>query len=79
LPIACNEFAAEAGTPVMAGDKQVGTLGSSAKGRGLALLRLDRVADALAQGVPLQAGGIPIRPVKPDWARFPWPGEKANA
>ena len=36
------------GLPVMAGDKQVGTLGSTAKGRGLALLRLDRIADALA-------------------------------
>ena len=44
--------------PVMAGDKQVGTLGSTAKGRGLALLRLDRVADALAAGTPLIAGGI---------------------
>ena len=41
------------GLPVMAGEKQVGTLGSTAKGRGLALLRLDRVADALAAGTPL--------------------------
>ena len=35
----------------MAGDKQVGTFGSAARGRGLALLRLDRVADALAAGL----------------------------
>ena len=58
------------GLPVMAGDKQVGTLGSTAQGRGLALLRLDRVADALAAGTPLTAGGIAIRAVKPDWATF---------
>ena len=75
VPIAYDDRAPDAGTPVMAGDKQVGTLGSTAQGRGLALLRLDRVADALAQGVPLVSGGIPIRAVKPDWARFAWPGE----
>jgi hypothetical protein len=61
----------------MAGDKQLGTLGSTAKGRGLALLRLDRVADALAAGTPLEAGGIALHVVKPDWAKFPWPGETA--
>jgi folate-binding protein YgfZ len=76
VPIAYDDDAPERGTAVMAGGKQVGTLGSTAQGRGLALLRLDRVADALATGLTLQSGGIPIRPVKPDWARFAWPGEK---
>ena len=59
----------------MAGDKQVGTLGSTAKGHGLALMRLDRIEDALAAGVPLECGGIVIRAVKPDWAKFDWPGD----
>jgi hypothetical protein len=68
-----------AGLPVMAGEKQIGMLGSSARGRGLALLRLDRVADAQAAGTPLTAGGIPVRPVKPDWAKFAWPGEAASS
>ena len=54
-------------------------LGSTARGRGLALLRLDRVADALSAGTPLTAGGITIRVVKPDWARFPFPGETQAA
>ena len=63
----------------MAGEKQVGMLGSTAKGRGLALLRLDRVADALAAGTPLTAGGIAMRAVKPDWAKFAWPGEDEAA
>ncbi len=26
---------------------------------------------------PMIAGGIAIRPVKPAWAKFQWPGEKA--
>ena len=79
VPIAYDEFSPMPGLPVMAGDKQVGTLGSTAKGRGLALLRLDRVADALSAGTPLTAGGIAIRVVKPDWARFPFPGETKAA
>ena len=41
------------------------------------MLRLDRVADANAAGVPLTAGGVALRPRKPDWARFAFPGEKA--
>ena len=75
VPIAYDEFAPSSGLPIMAGDKQVGYLGSTAKGRGLALLRLDRLEDALAAGTPLTCGNIPIRVVKPEWAKFPWPGE----
>jgi tRNA-modifying protein YgfZ len=74
VPIAF-EFAPIAGLPVQAGDKPVGFIGSSTKGCGLALLRLDRVAEALASGTPLTAGGVEIRAVKPAWAAFPFPGE----
>ena len=77
VPISYDDTSPMPGLPVMAGEKQIGVVGSAAKGRGLALLRLDRVADALATGTPLIAGGIAIKPVKPDWARFSWPGEKA--
>ena len=73
------EFAPIAGLPVQAGDKPVGMIGSSANGRGLALLRLDRVADALATATPLTAGGVAIHVVKPAWAKFPWPGEAKAA
>src|ERR1700759_5373044 len=37
----------EAGVPILAGDKQVGTMGSTSGQNGLALIRTDRVADAL--------------------------------
>jgi folate-binding protein YgfZ len=63
------------GLPVMAGDREVGMLGSAVAGHGLALLRLERASDALAAGTPLLAGGIPIHPVKPRWATFAWPPE----
>jgi folate-binding protein YgfZ len=61
VPVAFDAHAAEDGSPVMAGDKAVGTMGSSAGNIGLAMLRVDRVADALAAGVPLMAGGIPMK------------------
>jgi tRNA-modifying protein YgfZ len=76
VPIAAEGFVPDAGLPVMAGEKQVGVTGSHAGNRGLAMLRLDRVADARAAGLPLVAGGVTITPEKPDWATFAWPGEK---
>src|SRR6516225_6934757 len=75
VPVAYDEFAPEDGVPVMAGERAVGTMGSAARGRGLAMLRLDRTAEALAAGAALSAGGVPIRLVKPEWARFAFPGE----
>jgi hypothetical protein len=44
----------------------------------MAIIRLDRYADALAAGEPVLAGGIPIALRKPAWARFPFPGEAAK-
>jgi folate-binding protein YgfZ len=59
----------EAGTAVMAGDKSVGTMGSTAGQNGLALIRTDRVADALDAGTQLTAGGLAIRLADPEAVR----------
>src|SRR5262249_4739920 len=75
VPIAYEGFAPDAGAAVTADEKPVGTFGSAARGRALALLRLDRVADALAAGHDLVAGSVTLRLVKPEWARFAFPGE----
>jgi len=77
VPVVMDGFPPEAGIPVMAGDKQIGTTGSGTDGFGLAMLRLDRLADARAAGTALVAGGIALEARKPDWARFEWPGENA--
>jgi folate-binding protein YgfZ len=79
VPVAFDAGAPDDGAPVMAGDKQVGTIGSTAKGHGIAMLRLDRVADALAEGQALTAGGSALRVVKPDWAKFAFPGDTKAA
>jgi folate-binding protein YgfZ len=66
-----DDFSPETGTPVLAGDKQVGTMGSTADGKGLALLRIDRVADALGAGLSLSAGGLAMHLADPGDIRTP--------
>ena len=75
IPVAYDGRAPEAGAPVLAGEKIVGTMGSAAAGHALASLRIDRVEEALAHGAQLSAAGVPIRLKKPSWARFAFPGE----
>jgi folate-binding protein YgfZ len=75
VPVVYKDHAPMPGLDVMAGDKKVGMMGSAANGHGLAMLRLDRVGDAMTAGTPLLAGGVTLRAVKPDWAQFPFPGE----
>jgi folate-binding protein YgfZ len=55
----------EAGVEIRAGDKPVGTMGSSVDGAGLALIRLDRAADAQDAALPLMAGGVVVRLAEP--------------
>jgi tRNA-modifying protein YgfZ len=64
--------APEAGTPVIAGEKPVGTMGSSTAGAGLALIRIDRAIEAIDAGTPLMSGGLAIRLAEPDaWRPTP--------
>jgi hypothetical protein len=64
--IILEDFAPEPGTAILAGDKPVGTIGSTAGHTGLALIRIDRAADALQAGVSLTAGRLAIRLAEPD-------------
>jgi folate-binding protein YgfZ len=66
MRIVLEDFSPEPGTAILAGDKPVGTIGSTAGRNGLALIRTDRAADALAAGTPLTAGGLAIRLAAPD-------------
>ena len=56
--------------PVLAGDVEIGRLGSVAGARGLALIRLDRVADARRDGVPVTAGDVALSAEVPPFATF---------
>jgi tRNA-modifying protein YgfZ len=74
VPVSYAGSAPAVGAPVLAGGKAVGTMGSAAAGRGLALLRLDRVEEALAASLTIEAGGTSLEVLKPSWARFAVPG-----
>lgn len=53
---------AEAGADVTAEDRVIGRAGSSVNGQGLMLVRTDKLAEAMANRLPLRAGGLPILP-----------------
>jgi len=59
-----------AGTAITAGAAVIGTVGSVAGSDALALVRLDRAAEAAAKGTRLMAGEVAIALRKPDWANF---------
>jgi folate-binding Fe-S cluster repair protein YgfZ len=48
------------GTEIRAADKPIGTMGSSADGRGLAMIRTDRATDALDADATFSAGDVTI-------------------
>jgi tRNA-modifying protein YgfZ len=73
LPVRYRGPAPQPGTPIMSGQRQIGTMGSTSGDHGLALLRIDRMADALKEGGPLLAAGSAIEPLKPDWGHFAVP------
>ncbi|AKH99889.1 folate-binding protein YgfZ [Hoeflea sp. IMCC20628] len=53
---------------IVAGEKTVGSLGSTTGNMGLAMVRTDRVADALADNIPLTAGGMAVTLTLPKWS-----------
>jgi len=63
------------GTEIVAGAKPAGTLGTVDGTRGLALVRLDRIASARAKGEAVTADGVALTAELPDWARFTWPSD----
>jgi len=71
LPVTIAGAAPPKGTEIRAGDKQVGMLLSSAGSDALALIRLDRLAEAAG---PLLADGMAVTVRKPAWARYDVPG-----
>jgi tRNA-modifying protein YgfZ len=62
-----------AGTPVLVADKSIGAMGTSRDGRGLALVRIDKAADARRSGQAAMADGRAVTLDLPAYATFAWP------
>jgi folate-binding protein YgfZ len=67
------------GAEVTAGAAAIGTVGSVAGRQALAMVRLDRWAEAQAKGEPVRAGGVPITLRQPPWAKADLLTPKASA
>ncbi|MFB7145070.1 YgfZ/GcvT domain-containing protein [Agrobacterium sp. 16-172Ci] len=64
---------AASGTEITADGKPVGTLGTVCGNRALAIVRIDRIADALASGTPLLAETVPVTVALPAWSGLSFP------
>ena len=66
LPVTLDGVVAR-GTAIESGGQRIGEMLSSNAGKGLALLRLDRLAEAVQ---PLLTEGVRLHVQKPEWVRF---------
>ena len=69
-PVELSAAPASGVTEITAGEKSIGTLLTAEGTNGLAIMRLDRLADAVAQGEELLTGAVRVHVRKPPWAGF---------
>ncbi|WFS01831.1 YgfZ/GcvT domain-containing protein [Rhizobium tumorigenes] len=69
----------ETGTPLLAGGKPIGTLGSVSANRGLAIVRIDRAGEAMASDTPILAGELPVSLALPAWSGLSFPSKADEA
>lgn len=69
------------GTTVTANGKAIGALGTVQGESALAIVRIDKAGEAMANGVPLLAGDVPVTMVLPEWTglTFPTSADEASA
>lgn len=65
-PVIVSGLDAPAGTPVLAGTREAGTIGQMVDGKAVAILRLDRITDFSAVTVD----GKPVTLTLPSWANY---------
>ena len=69
------------GTTITANDKAIGALGTVQGKSALAIVRIDKAGEAMANGIPLFAGDVPVTMVLPEWTglTFPTTTDEASA
>lgn len=70
---------AEAGAPMIIGDREVGTLLSVSGSTGLAIARIDKLGSALSSGARPAVGGQNVTVALPGWSGLDWPVEAEDA
>jgi folate-binding protein YgfZ len=67
------------GSDMTAGGKPVGTLGSVAGNRGLAIVRIDRAGEAIASDLPILADDVTLSLSLPSWSGLAFPSSADEA
>lgn len=65
-PVIVSGASGDAGQPVLAAEREAGTIGQVVAGKAVAILRLDRITDPSAVTV----GGSPVQVTLPGWATY---------
>jgi tRNA-modifying protein YgfZ len=65
MPVALKGPVPEPGTVIRYGEREAGEMRSAIDGHGLALLRIEQIAKAAEEGVPLRAGATEVFPLEP--------------
>jgi tRNA-modifying protein YgfZ len=73
---ASDDALPDAGTEITVDGRPIGTLGSNAARVGIAIVRIDRVTDALDAGHDILAGDARLTLTIPAWARYTLPEPK---
>jgi folate-binding protein YgfZ len=66
-----------AGTDIVSGGKSIGMLGSVHGANGLAIIRTDRAADAMASDTPITVGDVAVSVTLPAWSGLTFPSADA--
>jgi folate-binding protein YgfZ len=69
----------EPGTEIVAVERPLGRLGSSAGERGIGVVRLDRLRAALDENLPVRTGAEEVWVALPAWATYGWPAITSTA
>ncbi|MDH4413910.1 MAG: folate-binding protein YgfZ [Rhizobium sp.] len=67
------------GTDITTNGKSIGTLGTVAGERGLAILRIDKAGEAMTSGAPIFAGDVPVTVALPGWSGLDFPSVAEEA
>ena len=73
-----DEALPQEGTQISVNGRSIGTLGSGTGGTGIAIVRIDRVKDALDAGEDILAGETKLTLSIPSWARYTLPEDKSD-
>ncbi|MDH4441124.1 MAG: folate-binding protein YgfZ [Rhizobium sp.] len=66
------------GTEITIDGKPIGTLGTVAGRRGLAILRIDKAGEAITKGTAVLAGEVPLTLALPAWSGLAFPSDAAE-